>query len=175
MMMANGDVVEEREQKVGRRLGDKLVPLLVVMVLVLLLVCAVLSVIAISAANDASSAADRATVNSHRIAGVERRDRTALRQAAWRTCEREQRDRAEQHLRAGLSPPPVIKRLVQQLGLPDRLAVQVSIEAVRRRLPIFDCKPNLIGRQARPLTAREQKAYVKKYGAGKLDATPGIP
>jgi hypothetical protein len=110
--------------------------------------------------------------NSAKLRAVEKRDRTALRGASYRTCEREQRDRAEQHLRASLSPPAAIAKLVRQLGLPSHLAKQVSIEAVRKRLPIFDCTPNLVGQQARPLSAAEQRKYVHRYAAGQLDSTP---
>lgn len=172
-MTRNGDIVNERERPTGRRMTDRLVPVLAIMVVALFAVCAVLSYVAFSTASSANATANRVSLNADRIAAVERRDRRALRGASYRTCEREQRDRAEQHLRAGLSPPAVIVKLVRQLGLPDELAKQVSIGAVRLRLPIFDCSPNLYGRQARPLTAREQARYVHRYATGKLNPNPG--
>jgi hypothetical protein len=103
---------------------------------------------------------------------VEAHDAAILRRASYRICEREQRDRAEQHFRAQLSPPAAIHALAKQLGLPDTVVELVSLAAVQKRLPIFDCTPNLSGGTSIPLSPRKQAEYVKRYARGELDPTP---
>lgn len=119
----------------------------------------------------------RVQSNTDDIETVARLDTAAAREARYRNCEREQRLRAEQQFRASLTPPGSIQQLVRQLGLPAALAKQTTVEAVRQRLPIFNCDPLLFeGRgvtsQANSLTAREQADYVRRYAAGLIDPTP---
>jgi hypothetical protein len=141
-------------------------------VMIMLIVTVALSSAALIIATNVRHNTDAIARNGEKLSEVERGDRRALRMASYRTCERGQRERAEQQFRAGLTAPAVILRLVKQLGLPRRLIGETSIQAVRKRLPIFDCIPILTGGQAVALDAQEQRAYVKHYAAGELNAAP---
>ncbi len=116
--------------------------------------------------------ARRVQRTTDRIQRVERGQTAFARANRFRICEREARDRAEVQFRAGLSPPAAIKALVKQLGLPERIARETGLPALRRRLPIFDCAPLLRGSQAVAFSARGQAAYVRRYASGALPATP---
>lgn len=170
----------DKEEMVERREGDKkqkdqmnaLLWIIGIGMLIMLTLTTVLSTASLIISHTVKSNSDKIAITAMRVEQVEQKDRDALRGASYRTCEREQRDRAEQHLRASLSPPGLIVKLVKTLGLPKELANKVSIEEVRLRLPIFDCTPNLAGGQAISLTPRAQEEYVKEYSEGKLDPTP---
>lgn len=112
--------------------------------------------------------------NSRRIEAVERLDTRAARDALYRICEREQRDRAEVQYRA-IAFASLTKQLLGQLGASERTGSPLTLEATRRRLPIFDCLPNLVGKHARLMSGQEQDAYVAKYAAGKLSVSPRAP
>jgi hypothetical protein len=141
----------------------------VVIVLIVAFAASITSVVIATEVRNNAAAIGR---NSEKLSEVERADRRALRMASYRTCERGQRERAEQQFRAGLTTPAVTLRLVKQLGLPRRLIGQTSIQAVRKRLPIFDCIPILTGGQAVALDPKQQREYVRRFAAGQLNASP---
>jgi hypothetical protein len=141
-------------------------------VVIMLIVTTALSSAAIVIAGNVRANTEQIARNSDKLRKVETEDRVALRMASYRTCERGQRERAEQQFRAGLTSPSTSARLVKQLGLSPKLIKQVSVAAVRERLPIFDCIPILTGGQATALDTQEQRQYVRRYAAGQLNPAP---
>lgn len=92
------------------------------------------------------------------LAETRREERTDIRlsrEAAHRICEREARNRAEDHAQA---------RLPYRF-LNDQ---RYSARAMRTRLPIVDCTPNLEGGAAVPLEPDAQARYVERYLRGEL-------
>ena len=118
--------------------------------------------------------------NYRTLAELERTDTASAREAAARQCARGNLNRAEQHaeyqhqlvvpdrLQDRLDAEPILAALLSSLAI-DR---QAALERVRRTLPILDCAPNLIGREATPETRERQKLFVRLYMDGKLDPTP---
>lgn len=159
----------ETPEQARLRLTQRLLRLVIAALVTMALVGSTLSVGAIVIALQVRQ-------NTNDIETVSRLDTEAARIARYRNCEREQRLRAEQQFRAGLTPASAIRALVKQLGLPQTVAEQTTVKAVRARLPIFNCTPLLfkggLGSQAKPLSDREQGLYVKRYAAGLIDPTP---
>ena len=92
----------------------------------------------------------------------------ALRTAGYENCVRGNGPIAEQQFRTKLTPPEVIDSLVKQLGLDQSVADATTIEALRDRLPIFDCAPLLSDKPAREMTAAEQDRYVEDFAHGRV-------
>jgi hypothetical protein len=95
-----------------------------------------------------NSRADRKANQAREVANA-RADR-ALHKISYRICQREAVDRAFAIVRVGVKGgPPARRRLIDSL-------------------PILDCRPNLVGNNAFPMTARQQLKFAKRFMEGKL-------
>lgn len=97
---------------------------------------------------------------------------SAIQSAGYETCVRGNGVRAELQFRSSLTPPEVANAIIKKLGLPADLANATSIQAVRARLPIYDCNPLLKNRPAVLLTPKQQKVYVEKFAKGEAPLPP---
>lgn len=122
--------------------------------------------------------ANRVSKNSKAIARQAHDDARHSRRADARQCARENLVRAEVHVAYQLEqpmPPPEAFRaepILKVLLNVARQSQQNGLTRVRRNLPILECKPNLRGHPAYPLTTQKQKRFVELYEAGLLDPTP---
>lgn len=84
-----------------------------------------------------------------REAAIRRTDQ-ADHKISFRICQREAVDRAFAIVRVGAKGgPPARRKLLNNL-------------------PILDCRPNLVGNNAFPMTVREQLRFAKRFEQGKL-------
>jgi hypothetical protein len=90
-----------------------------------------------------------------------------LRESGYQTCVRGNGLRAEEQFRARLTPKPVIKNLAKQFHIPQKVVDQTGVNALQKRLPIYDCSPLLRDQPARVLKPRQQNKYVERYASGK--------
>jgi hypothetical protein len=95
------------------------------------------------------------------------RDVRNIRQAAWRLCERIQRDRALAHALVGEGKADAAGDTHSE---PSGVR-----ELVELQNPIVDCDPNLVGRPATVLPAAEQRAFVRSWQKGELEPLPEPP
>jgi hypothetical protein len=92
--------------------------------------------------------ADRKANQAREIAN--KRSDQALHKISYRICQREAVDRAFAIARVGaMGGPPARRRLLDSL-------------------PILDCRPNLSGNNAFPMTVRQQLEFAKRFEQGKL-------
>lgn len=91
------------------------------------------------------------------------RNTESIRDNGYETCVQGNELRAEQHFRAGLSPPASLRQLAKQLGLDESVIEQTTVKALQKRLPIIDCDPLRINQPARIYAPREQEQYVEEY------------
>lgn len=103
------------------------------------------------AATQASSAARDAARAIDAVRAVEKRDRDSSRATAFRLCSRNTVDRAFAHSRVASVNPQAARLLENPVFL-----------------PILDCKPNLRGISAKPLSPKAQRAFVRRWEEGKL-------
>lgn len=92
--------------------------------------------------------------NASDIRRVEINDRDTARATAFRLCSRGQIDRAFAHSRIRDAGGSAALRELEQPAA----------------LPILDCKPNLIGFPARPLTPDAQRRFVQRWEQQRLTA-----
>lgn len=93
--------------------------------------------------------------NAGELARREQTDIRLTREAAYRICERSERTKANVHRG-------------YRVGTDER-------EFLELRLPLVDCRPNLAGQAADPMTRREMRGYVRRFVNGELRALPETP
>lgn len=105
------------------------------------------------AAQEATRAARVALATNRKLARVEANDRRRTFSTAFRLCTRGKVDRAFAHSRVALrGGPPGFSRFLEGI----------------RGLPILNCAPNLRGLSASPLSPRAQRAFTRRWAAGRV-------
>lgn len=95
-----------------------------------------------------------------------------VRDANYENCVTANGPIAEAQFQRSLTPPAQTAILVKKLGLDPGIIEKTSIQALQRRLPIFDCSPLLENKAARVMTHAEQNRYVLEFAKGNRPRRP---
>jgi hypothetical protein len=162
-----------------RSRSDPLVRILVVVLVCLLAIMVVGGVWLARTAKQAETNSERADRLSRVVRVLERNDRDTLRRAAFRICARDNLERAAIHAAYQQKVPPVDPAALEAepilAFLLDSGAAQrrFFLDLTRKNLPILNCRPNLDGNPAEPLSTERQARFVARYLKKRLDPTPG--
>jgi hypothetical protein len=124
-----------------------------------LLVCLFLGGVGVAYATDAARDATKAV---EEVRAIEVKDRNTNRNTAYRLCSRNAVDRAFAH-------SSVRRNLARAQG---EAAADAAVRELQRPdvLPILNCKPNLVGKGAAPMTPAQQHEFVRRWELHRLSA-----